>query len=385
MRAEAIGVAEGRSAVRGRFSLALGLILAAAVGAGSGCDASGPEPVMKPGATAGDSARKAAAQPRPVELVWPTPNQAFAEGHPMDTFIQPTVSGVLTSGLFGSVRSGGRQFHEGLDLLPVARDRTGMPLDQVGAAMAGVVRHVSARPGASSYGRYVVLEHPGQTPSVYTLYGHLADIAPGIVKGVEVRAGQALGTMGNSAGGYTIPKERAHLHFEVGVRMTDAFQAWYGRRGFGSPNEQGLYNGMNLMGLDPLEFFARRKAGGLLSLDEVFREIPAAVTLRIAHAGEPDFVRRYPSLVAKGAGDGAGLVGGGWEIDFSATGVPVRWRRPAAGEFTGWKSGEVRILAVDKLLLAGNRGRDLVLPRRGAEVPADDLRTVLQQLFDWRG
>ncbi|TAG32320.1 MAG: M23 family metallopeptidase [Verrucomicrobia bacterium] len=372
----------GTKRLRGVFDLLVLVFLACVA---TGCD--GDVSAAKASDPASSAARKPAPPSPPVELVWPTPNTAYAEGRGLEAFIQPTVSGVVTSGLFGSVRSGGAQFHEGLDLFPLEHDRKGEATDAVGAAMAGVVRHVNTRAGGSSYGRYIVLEHPAQSPAVYTLYAHLAEVAHGISPGVEVKAGGHLGTMGGSAGGYTIPKDRAHLHFEIGVKMTESFAAWYKRRGFGSPNEQGLYNGMNLMGLDPLEFFARRQAGGLRSLDEVFRDLPAAVTLRIAHAGTPDYIRRYPSLAnAGGAAEAAAITaGGGWEIDFSVTGVPVRWRRVGAGEFAGWKSGEVRILSADKALLAQNRARKLVQSRRGLDVPGDDLRTVLEQVFDWRG
>ena len=51
-----------------------------------------------------------------VELVWPTPNPAWAEGRPMAEFLQHAGSGDPESGGFGGVRSGGAQFHEGLDL-----------------------------------------------------------------------------------------------------------------------------------------------------------------------------------------------------------------------------------------------------------------------------
>ena len=342
-----------------------------------GCDGEAGPGVSAP--AVGGGARPLAvapAAPKPVELVWPTPNNAYLGGAGVERFVQPTVSGEVLSGLFGSVRSGGRQFHEGLDLFPLERDKKGEPIDPVGAAMAGVVRHVSAREGASSYGRYVVLEHPEQSPSVYTLYAHLSRVAPGLRAGQTVAAGETIGTMGRSAGGYTIPKDRAHLHFEIGVRVTDRFQEWYKARGFGSPNEHGLWNGMNLLGMDPLEFFARHRAGGLRSLDEVFAATPVAFTLRVAEPGTPDFARRYPSLVAPGTGTGAG-----WEIDFSATGVPLRWRRLAASETTGWRRGEVRIEKVDTELLRANRGRRLVETVRGSHRPDDDLRAVLEQLW----
>ncbi len=326
---------------------------------------------------AGGAAEARVVLPRPVELVWPTPNDAFMRGADAGQFAQPTVSGEVQSGLYGSTRSSGRQFHEGLDLFPVRRDARGEALDPVFAIMAGVVRHVSAREGASSYGRYVVLEHPEQSPAVYSLYAHLARIEPGLVAGRAVAAGEVLGIMGRSAGGYTIPKERAHLHLEIGLRMTDRFQEWYDGRGFGSRNEHGLWNGMNLMGLDPLDFYARRRAGGLFRLDEVFAAQPVAVTVRIAKAKEPDFVRRYPSLVEPGGE----LIVGGWEIDFGATGVPLRWRRLGAAELAGWRPGEVRVMKADAELLAANRGRRLVRTVRGVATPDEDLRTVIEQLF----
>lgn len=374
----------GRMGALGRIAALAGMLIFAGCGEEGAADGRGaagaPSRARAEGAAAGDAAAVRVVLPRPVELVWPTPNDAFMRGAGAEAFAQPTVSGEVVSGLYGSTRGGGRQFHEGLDLFPLRRDARGEALDPVFAIMAGVVRHVSAREGASSYGRYVVLEHPEQSPAVYSLYAHLARIEPGLAAGVAVEAGRTLGIMGRSAGGYTIPKDRAHLHLEIGVRMTDRFQEWYDSRGFGSRNEHGLWNGMNLMGLDPLEFFARRRAGGLFRLDEVFAAQPVAVIVRIAKAKEPDFVRRYPSLVE--AGDA--MIAAGWEIDFGATGVPLRWRRLAAGELVGWRSGETRVVRVDAELLAANRGRRLVRTVRGVATPDEDLRTALEQLFALR-
>ena len=224
----------------------------------SGCESEVAQPGGKSGAGNAGGAKAASQQ---VRLVWPTPNPAFSKGEGPEGFLQPTVSGRVISGAFGSVRDGGRRFHEGLDLKPVSRDKKGEATDSIFAAMKGVVRHVSNRPGASNYGRYVVLEHPEESPPVYTLYAHLAEIATGLEVGRAVEAGAVLGVMGRSTNGETIPKERAHLHFEIGLRMTDSFAAWYRERGFGSPNTQGLWNGMNLTGIDPLEVFTRAREG----------------------------------------------------------------------------------------------------------------------------
>src|SRR5579859_7545679 len=98
-----------------------------------------------------------------LDPAWPTPNRAWAEGRPIRDFIQPTESGEAESGCFGCVRSNGYQFHEGIDLKPVRRDARGEPLDQVFAMLPGVVCYVNLRPGESTYGRYIVIEHPGVT------------------------------------------------------------------------------------------------------------------------------------------------------------------------------------------------------------------------------
>src|SRR4051812_34092478 len=58
-----------------------------------------------------------------IEISWPSPNTAWEKGQGYEAWVQPTVSGEPTSGLFGSVRSNGTQFHEGLDIKPVGRDR----------------------------------------------------------------------------------------------------------------------------------------------------------------------------------------------------------------------------------------------------------------------
>src|SRR3954471_9335673 len=92
-----------------------------------------------------------------IELAWPTPNQAWAQGKPVSEYLQHAGSGDPESGGFGGVRSGGAQFHEGIDIKCVSRDRHGEPLDAVFAAMDGVVRHINASAGDSSYGRYIVI------------------------------------------------------------------------------------------------------------------------------------------------------------------------------------------------------------------------------------
>lgn len=314
-----------------------------------------------------------------TDIVFPTPNKTWTTGRIAD-FVQPTVSGDPESGLYGCVRSGGAQFHEGFDIRPTARDRHGEATDPVFAAMDGIVRHVSLSPGKSSYGRYIVIEHPEQSPAVYTLYAHLARAEPGIAPGVRVRRGQTIATMGRSAGGYAIPKDRAHLHFEIGLRLSDDFQSWYEWKKFGNPNEHGRYNGMNLVGIDPLDFLRQWRAGRVDNFQQYFDRQRGVVRVRVATTRVPDFIQRYPALLRKPID---ALVAG-WEVEFNSGGVPVAWTPLSAREISGLRLNDVEVVWADASITKTHRCKQLLRVRRGGYDPGSDLLTVLQLVFGLR-
>jgi len=316
-----------------------------------------------------------------IEIQWPTPNPAWEQGRGYEAWVQSTVSGDPESGLFGCVRSGHTQFHEGLDIRPVARDARGEPADKVFAAMDGVVRNANAQAGESNYGRYVVIEHPGMAPAVYTLYAHLAKIEPGIRPGATVQRGQVIGLMGRSSGSGGIPRERAHVHFEIGLMATQNFEAWYGWRKFGSRNEQGLWNGMNLMGIDPQDFLRQWRARKVDNFQQYFDQLRSVVRVRVATSRVPDFIIRYPALLRKPMP--TGLVAG-WEIECNATGVPFAWTPLSPGDVTGMGPNSVQIVAVESALVRAYRCKSLVKPRGAGYVAGGDLTTMLQQVFGLR-
>ena len=137
-----------------------------------------------------------------VEVVWPTPNPAWSEGRSISDFLQHAGSGDPESGGFGGVRSGGAQFHEGLDMKCISRDRRGEPTDSVVAAMDGVVQFAGRSAG---YGNFVKLASAG---GIGTGYGHMSRIA--VRYGQRVSQGEVIGYVG-STGMSTGP----HLHWEV--------------------------------------------------------------------------------------------------------------------------------------------------------------------------
>ncbi|MBT4757127.1 MAG: M23 family metallopeptidase [Opitutae bacterium] len=313
-------------------------------------------------------------------LVWPTPNSAFQKGQPIETFVQATASGVPESGLFGCVRNGGGRFHEGLDLFPVARDRRGEATDAVYAVLPGRIAHVSQTAAHSSYGRYIVVVHDQQVPAFHTLYAHLASIGEGIIIGARVESGAKLGIMGRSAS-YSIPSTRAHLHFEIGFRLTNDFQGWYNRQKFGSKNRHGMWNGMNLVSINPLDFYESIRQGQVSNLYEYLKLIPAIARIRVHASNVPDFVKEYPSLVTRSYA-GKQLVA--WDIAFSQYGVPKEWTPRFAEEAIGGRLGDVKIIAYSpKLLKQQNCRRVLDLGGTKPKISSGSLST-LKKLFGFK-
>ncbi len=257
------------------------------------------------------------------EVAWPTSLAARAGLRPED-YLQPTVSGRPESAVFGMVREEGRRFHEGVDIRPSAHDSAGEALDLVLAAMDGEVAYANAAVNGP-YGRYVVLTHRNAELPVYTLYAHLATLAPGAKVGLFVSRGTTLGRMGRSSAGATpITPDRAHLHFEVGLVLSKGFPRWYAAQpdNRGSRNLHGLFNGQNLIGMDPMPLLTQSRVD-LLALH---RSQPVAVTVALRASQIPDFVRRHPMLVH---GEPSGAAG--WYVEFSWQGMPLSWKALEAG------------------------------------------------------
>jgi hypothetical protein len=252
-----------------------------------------------------------------TEVSWPTSMDRTVLRDPED-FLQPTISGKPESALFGMVREEGKRFHEGIDIKPVAVNPTGEPLDLVLAAMDGQVAYINPHVNGP-YGKYVVLVHPDAELAVYTLYAHLAKIEPTLKVGAGIRRGTPIALMGHtSAGVSAITKDRAHLHFEVGLLLSTGFNNWYATQPENrkSPNQHSLWNGQNLIGMDPLLVLGAKNPNLLAAV----RRQPVALSVVMHTAKTPDFVKRYPML---SRGDAART--SHWYVEFSWQGMPLRW------------------------------------------------------------
>lgn len=318
----------------------------------------------------------------PLDLRLPTENHHLLTGQPeqfymyVDRTFEGTTSKPWEGGGFGFVRTPVRvngqmvlkQFHEGIDIAPVNRDKAGNPLDLVSSISDGTVVHVSPVAGRSNYGKYVVVEHRWENSPVYSLYAHMAEITCQV--GEAVKAGGPLGRMGYTGAG--INRTRAHLHLELGLLMSTRYEDWHQATGKGL-NHHGIYNGMNFAGTEASRFFIDHTKTPELKFSEFVAATPAYFKVAVPAKGPLDLVLRYPWLMqAKPAGaDQAAPVS--WEIEFSATGLPLRvapsQRQVAAPLVTQVRPGKIPHRFLTRNLITGE-GNQASLTSGGKQLVA---------------
>jgi len=321
----------------------------------------------------------------PVDLRLPTENQNLLNGRPEKfyMYVDRTFEGVTSKpwegGTFGLVRTpvkvNGqivlRQFHEGIDIAPVKRDKAGNPLDLISSIAAGTVVHTSPIAGRSNYGKYVVVAHPWENSQVYSLYAHLAEVS--CKPGDAVKAGGLLGRMGYTGAG--INRTRAHLHLELGFMLSARYEDWHAATGKGL-NHHGIYNGMNFAGADAAGFFLARAKNPQLGFSEYVAATPVYFKVAVPAQGTPDFLARYPWLRQPPPPVGAPpepVIPASWELSFSATGLPTRIA-PSQRKVTAPVITQVRPSPVPHRFLTRNlvtgEGTTATLTRSGSDLIA---------------
>lgn len=260
-------------------------------------------------------------------IAWelPTENRALFRGE-LNKFFQPTISRRAISGRFGFVRTSQPEpakifehFHKGIDIRPVTWDEKGEPKDVVRAAADGEVVRVNLDAKISDYGKQVIVRHFWDEQPVYTIYGHLAAI--GVEKGQKVKAGDALGVMGWTGPG--LVRERAHLHFEIALELNEKFAEWVEAaqpgRGW-QPNRHGEWNGLNLMGIDPIPLLQATQAGKPMRWREAWEQQPGGLIVRV-----PPFQGR-PTWLQWVAWPGRDVAPPAWDLEMTPWGLPLRMK-----------------------------------------------------------
>lgn len=278
------------------------------------------------------------------QLQLPTANHALFDA-PAEffQFVDRDFDGAKTTpwegGQFGFVRDprriGGRiayaRFHEGLDIKPLQRDAKSNPQDEVGAIADGVVAYVAASSGLSNYGRYIVVQHNWGGSPFFSLYAHLASAQ--VSAGQKVKAGTTLGILGYTGSG--IDQRRAHLHVELNLFLSSRFETWHNAN-FPTPNHHGLYNGLNLIGLDLQSLYLAQQKNPGLTAASALRATESSYRVAVPGDAEMEILKNYPWLL-----DGPRPSGkpASWEVTFSRWGLPLAVKAsstPVGAPFVTW-------------------------------------------------
>src|SRR3954470_19061192 len=266
----------------------------------------------------------------PINLSLPTDNDALlrGDGPAFYQYIERDYHGEKSTpwegGRYGFVRnpvetSAGiiyTRLHEGMDIKPLQRDARGEPIDVVRAIAAGVVVHANPVAGWSNYGRYVVVEHRFDGCKYYSLYGHLSTIAAR--PGQRVQARDQLGVMGHTGEG--LNQQRAHVHLELNLMLSRQFEAWHDASFKNDPNRHGLYNGLNLVGIDIARLYLALQKRPGLTIPEFLAEEETLYRVLLPASNNFDLAKFYPWMLRdKPAGDPAS-----WEVSFNRAGVPLK-------------------------------------------------------------
>jgi len=265
-----------------------------------------------------------------VDLVLPTDNDALfsGDGPAFYQYIERDYKGVKSTpwegGRYGFVRdpretSAGivyTRFHEGIDIRALHRDAHGEPLDEVRAIADGKVVHISVVPGYSNYGKYIVIEHRWDGSNYYSLYAHLSSIA--VQPGDTVKRGQPLATMGHTGAG--LNQARAHLHLELNLMFSHQFEAWYNASVKNDPNHHGIYNGINLAGLDIARLYLALRKNPSLSIPEFLSREEIFYKVTLPKSPHFELPRRYPWMLVAGSPNEKSS----WEVSFAQSGVPLK-------------------------------------------------------------
>ncbi len=265
----------------------------------------------------------------------PTANRALFEKGGEERFFVGTVGKPWTSGTFGCVRSEGWQMHEGLDIRCLKRNRRGEPLDPVLATADGTMAYFNTRGGLSTFGKYLVLRHVVEGLEVYSLYAHLSEIRSDLRVGQAVRGGEAVATMGRTAGTREgISKDRAHVHFELNLLVNERFPEWFKAHRPGERNDHGAWNGQNMVGLDPREILLLQASqGSRFSLTHYVQSQTELCRVLVRATSFP-WLRRYAALVVANPRLGS-QAPAGYELVLNYNGLPFQVIPRPAADFKG--------------------------------------------------
>jgi murein DD-endopeptidase MepM/ murein hydrolase activator NlpD len=268
------------------------------------------------------------AKAEPPKLILPTENDGLLTGKFAEfyQYVQRDFEGQISQpwegGQYGFVRNPRRigsqviytRFHEGIDIRPLHRDATGEPQDIIHSIAAGTVVYTNPVAGNSNYGRYVVIEHHLDGFPYYSLYAHLKTITANV--GDLVSQGSPIAVMGHTGEG--LDRERAHVHLELNLLLNSHFSEWFQGHHAADIDRHGIYNGINLAGIDIGRFYLELQKNPELTVAAFVQQGEPWYRVLVPISPRMDLTDRYPWLL-EGETDTPSC-----EISFDRTGLPLK-------------------------------------------------------------
>jgi murein DD-endopeptidase MepM/ murein hydrolase activator NlpD len=182
--------------------------------------------------------------------------------------------------------------------------------------------------------------------------------------GQRVQTRDQLGVMGHTGEG--LNQARAHVHLELNLMLSHQFEAWHDASFKNDPNHHGLYNGLNLVGIDIARLYLALQKRPDLTIPEFLAEEETLYRVLVPPAKHFDLPKFYPWMVSERPGGDPPS----WEISFNRAGVPLKIRPGAKSvsepEVSYLKPGGVdaRVLTMERIT---GRGANAHLTEKGTQ------------------
>jgi hypothetical protein len=123
--------------------------------------------------------------------------------------------------------------------------------------------------------------------------------------------------------GYTgagLNQARAHLHLELNLMLNHNFQAWYDAYEKKIPNHNGIYNGINLAGLDIARLYLALRKNPKLTIPKFLAGEQTFYRLMLPRSASFELPKMYPWMAA--AEPGANTKS--WIVSFTRSSLPIK-------------------------------------------------------------
>src|SRR5205085_8201361 len=137
------------------------------------------------------------------------------------------------------------------------------------------------------------------------------------------------------------------------------FESWHDAVHPGDPNHNGIYNGINLTGLDIARLFLALRKNPGLTIPEFMREEEAVYKVALPRSGHFELARNYPWMIARTPDARTQS----WEVSFTGSGLPLKIeassRQVRGPELTWLKKSAVDAthLTINRVTGRGGNGR----------------------------